>query len=67
MNEKAVYLSEIEIEKVKGPIRRAYLPEQKEPILFGVHSEVAQHYGVDTERIEPHPATMDYMVAATGG
>ena len=66
MDENVVYTSEIEAEKVKGPIRRAYLPSEKEPILFGVHSQIAAHYGVDTSKIEPHAATLDYMVAATG-
>ena len=67
MSENHVYTSQIEVEKVKGPNRRAFLPAEKNPVLFGVHSEVAAHYGVDTERIEPHAATMDYLIAATGG
>ena len=67
MSQDVLYISEIEVEKVKGPIRRAYLPAQKDPILFGVHAQIAGHYKVDTSKIEPHPATLDYMVAATGG
>ena len=62
-----VYTSEIRIERIKGPLRRAYLPEKNEPIFFGVHSEIAEHYGVDMSGHEAHPATLDYLVAAAGG
>jgi hypothetical protein len=33
------------VEPVEGKIRRAYLPVEEDPVLFGVHSEVAAHYG----------------------
>jgi uncharacterized OsmC-like protein len=39
----------------------------EEPTYFGVHSEIAAHYGVDTEVVEPHNATLDYVVAAAAG
>jgi hypothetical protein len=61
------YVSRVRVEPVEGRIRRAYLPIQEEPILFGVHSEVAEHYGASPEEIEPHDTTLDYLVAATGG
>jgi len=61
------YFSKIRVEPVEGRIRRAYLPIQEEPILFGVHSKVAEHYGVSPEEVEPHDTTLDYLVAATGG
>ena len=67
MNEDTVYTSKVRIERVKGPLRRAYLPHRKEPILFGVHSEIAGHYGMDPKEYEPRATTLDYMVAATGG
>ncbi len=47
MSDPVVYRSNVRIERVKGPLRRAYLPMEAQPTLFGVHSEVAQHYGVD--------------------
>ena len=62
-----VYTSKSRIERVKGPLRRAYLPANEDPVLFGVHSEVAAHYGVDTNVHEPHTTTLDYVVAATAG
>ncbi|HEC61205.1 MAG TPA: hypothetical protein ENI27_03010 [bacterium] len=67
MTENLVYTSKVRIERVKGPLRRAYLPHRKEPVLFGVHSEIAEHYGVDREVHDPQATTIDYMVAATGG
>jgi hypothetical protein len=61
------YVSEVKVEPVKGKIRRAYLPAEDEPILFGVHNEVAGHYGVSPDEEEPHASTLDYVVAAAGG
>ena len=61
------YRSRVRIERIEGPMRRAYLPQEDEPVLFGVHSEIAEHYGVDPERFPPHATTLDYVVAAAGG
>lgn len=61
------YVSNVKVEPVEGKIRRAYLPVQDEPVFFGVHSEVAEHYGVSPEDVEPYDTTLDYVVAATGG
>lgn len=66
MSEDVVYTSKVRIERIKGPLRRAYLPVESEPVSFGVHSEIAAHYGVDTNVLAPHAATLDYVVAATG-
>jgi ribulose-5-phosphate 4-epimerase/fuculose-1-phosphate aldolase len=65
--DKVVYVSKIRIERVKGPLRRAYLPMEEQPIHFGVHSDVAEHYGVDLEVHQPHATTLDYVVAAAAG
>jgi len=67
MSDQVVYVSRIKIERVKGPLRRAYLPVETEPIRFGVHSEVAAHYGVSPDVSEPHATTLDYVVAAAAG
>lgn len=61
------YVSEVRVEPVRGKIRRAFVPGAEEPVLFGVHSEVAEHYGVPPDAEEPHASTLDYVVAATGG
>ena len=67
MSEDIVYISQVKIERGRGPLRRAYLPMEDEPVLFGVHSEIAAHYGVDPQAHEPHAATLDYIVAAAAG
>ncbi len=61
------YVSEIRIERRYGPVRIAFLPAEKQPVVFGVHGEVAAHCGVDLSRFVPSRAsTLDYIVAATG-
>lgn len=67
MSDQVVYTSTAKIERVKGPLRRAYIPQVKDPVKFGVHSEVAEHYGVDPDVHEPQATTLDYVVASAGG
>lgn len=67
MSTDIVYVSKASIERVAGPLRRAYLPANTEPVLFGVHSEIAEHYGIDYDVHAPHTTTIDYVVAATAG
>jgi len=64
---QVAYTSRVRIERQIGPLRLAYLPAEKEPVQFGVHSEVAQHYKVPPDRFPPRATTLDYVVAATGG
>ena len=64
---KVVYTSHVHIERQAGPIRLAYLPAEKEPVVFGVHSEIAEHYQVPPEAFPAHATTIDYVVAAAGG
>lgn len=61
------YRSNVRIERVQGPIRRAYLPAHDGPVMLGVHSEVAEHYGVDNNVVDPHTTTLDYVIAAAAG
>jgi len=35
--------------------------------VFGVHGEVAAHYGRLEGQYEPHATTLDYVVAAAAG
>jgi hypothetical protein len=67
MDDPVAYRSKVRIERVKGPLRRAYLPAEEKPTLFGVHSEIAQHYKVDPAVHAPHATTLDYIVAAAAG
>jgi hypothetical protein len=57
----------VKMERVKGPLRRAWLPVEPEPVLFGVHDEVAEHYKMPPHVLEPHATTLDYIVAAAAG
>lgn len=61
------YRSQVRIERVKGPIRRAYLPAESKPVIFGVHGAVAHHYKVAPDAFEPHATTLDYVVASAAG
>ncbi len=67
MSQEVAYTSRVRIERIRGPLRRAFLPAESEPTLFGVHSEIAQHYGVKPEDFPPQATTLDYVVAAAGG
>jgi len=64
---KVPYISHVRIERERGPLRFAYLPAEPQPVSFGVHGAVAEHYGVSPDVSEPHATTLDYVVAAAGG
>ncbi len=63
------YVSRIQIERIKGPLRVARLPGEPRPVYFSVHGEIAKHYGLDMARFggESHSSTIDYVIAALGG
>ncbi len=60
-----VHTSRIRIEKIKGPLRHAYIEHFTEPIRFGVHGGIKKFYGLEPE--EEVPATLDHVIAAVGG
>jgi hypothetical protein len=62
-----VYRSEVTVERVKGPLRRAHVPGEAQPVLFGVHGAIAEHYGRAPGSYDPHATTIDYVIAATAG
>jgi hypothetical protein len=62
-----VYRSHVRIERVKGPLRKAYLPAENQPVVCGVHGAVAEHYKVPQAFLESHATTLDYIVAAAAG
>jgi hypothetical protein len=65
---EVAYASNVRIERVKGPLRIAYLPGESQPVMFSVHGAIAEHYKVDPAMLkESHAATLDYVVAATAG
>lgn len=62
-----VYRSQVTVTRDRGPVRTARLPGREEPVTFGVHGQVAEHYGIDQEDFPPDATTIDYLVAAAGG
>ena len=62
-----VYTSHVRVERIRGPLRRAELPGSEEPVFFGVHDEVADHYGVPRGSDAERSTTLDYVVAAAAG
>ncbi len=62
-----IYTSRVRIERLVGPMRLAYLPAEKEPVTFGVHSAIAAHYKLPPDKYPPRATTLDYIVAAAAG
>ena len=67
MEEQPLYVSRVRIVRERGPIRQAYVPAETEPVLFGTHDEVREHYGTAPGQFPDHATTLDYVVAAAGG
>ena len=62
------YTSHVRIERIKGPVRLAYLPGEAQPVTFSAHGAIAEHYKVDPATLGvSHAATLDYVIAATAG
>lgn len=64
---EVVYRSRVRVERIRGPLRRAYLPALDDPVEFGVHDEVSDHYGVPRGDDAERSTTLDYLVAAAAG
>ncbi len=59
-----VYISHVRVERLRGPLRRASVPGSAEPVFFGVHDEIADHYGVPRGSEAERATTLDYVVAS---
>jgi len=62
-----VYVSEVVIERREGPVREAHLPGESDPVVYGVHGAVAEHYGVPEGKFPTHATTLDHVVGAAAG
>lgn len=62
-----IYVSKVHVTRNKGPLRSADVPGRESSVTFGVHSEIAHHYGVSEDEYPPDATTLDYVVAAAGG
>jgi hypothetical protein len=67
MADDVVYRSKVKVERVRGPMRNAWLPAKEEAVTFGVHDEIAEHYGTDLGEYPADATTLDYVVAAAAG
>lgn len=65
--EEPRYVSKVRVVRERGPIRKAYLPATPEPVLFGTHDEVREHYGTAPGQYPEYATTLDYVVAAAAG
>jgi hypothetical protein len=64
---RPVYISKVRIVRERGPIRQAYLPVEPQPVTFGTHGAVREHYGTAPGQYPEHATTLDYVVAAAAG
>ena len=64
---EVAYESRVTVVRKKGPMREATLPAHDGPVAFGVHDEVAEHYGVSPDDFPPQTTTLDYVVASAAG
>lgn len=64
---ETVYVSEVRVERRGGPIREATVPGQDQPVVYGVHGAIAEHYGVDPGQFPSHATTIDHVVSAAAG
>lgn len=64
---KVAYISRVRIERQEGRMRLAYLPAEKEPVTFGLPSELAAHCKVSTDAYPMRATMLDYVIGAAGG
>jgi hypothetical protein len=43
------------------------LPVENQPVIFGAHGAVAEHYNLPPDAFDEHATTLDYIVAAAAG
>ena len=60
-------VSEVRIEQAGGADRAAHLPAETEPVVYGLHGEIAAHYQRPEGSFTPHASTIDHLVAAVAG
>lgn len=64
---EVVYVAQVRIEREGGPVRRGYLPAEQEPVYYGAHGAVADHYGYPAGEFPDHATTLDHVVGAAAG
>ena len=51
----------------KANLVGSWIPALDDHITFGVHSDIAEHYGVEPTDFPPDATTIDYVIAAAAG
>lgn len=64
---EVLYVSEVRIEREGGPVRLGYLPAEDEPVRYGAHGAVREHYGYPEGEYTDHATTLDHVVGAAAG
>ena len=64
---EVAYVSEVWIEREGGPVRRGHLPAEDEPVIYGAHGAVREHYGYPEGAYPDHATTLDHVVGAAAG
>jgi len=60
-----VHTSHIRIVQEERPLRNAYIEHFPEPTPYGIHTGIANFYGVKPK--EEFPSTLDHIIGAVGG
>ena len=60
-----IHTSHVRVVQDQRPVRRAFIEKFDEPFYYGVHSAIADFYGVTPA--EEIPSTLDHMIGAVGG
>jgi len=48
-----IHVSKVRIIKDKGPLRRAWIENFPDPVVYGVHGGIKKFYGVEPEQEAP--------------
>lgn len=60
-----LHTSRVRIVQQERPLREAYIEHFKEAVPYGVHTAIADFYGVKPK--EEYPSTLDHIISAVGG
>jgi uncharacterized OsmC-like protein len=63
---RALMQSVVTIEVTDGPDKLVWLPSERQPVLMGMHDELAEHYNAVAGTFEPRASTLDYVIGAVG-
>jgi uncharacterized OsmC-like protein len=64
VSDGATFATRVSVVAGAARTKRVSVPLLSEPVLMGVHGDVAAHYGFPDGSYEPHPTTLDYFVGA---